>query len=176
MEQHISTIGIHLGESDFCLSVYVGNCPIYLHGTTADIRAFAEEILARADERDVQDGRQKEEPCPASGMRDETDRRDHAQELAWANDDCGLVSKYGYRISIGTVILPDGRHGPPVCLLHAPDGTIECVRDTIAQAKRAAQDAHKHQEEYGGEPCPACGMRNGQCPVCAPVPIPEEVL
>lgn len=88
MERHINTIGIHLGESDFCLSVYVGSCPIYLHGSTQDIRAFAEEILARADEHDVQDARRRQKK----------------------------------------------------------------------------------------EPCPACGMHEGQCPACAPIPIPEEVL
>ena len=51
-EQYINCIGITLGESEFCISVFVGRCPIYLHGTTDQAREFARQIIEAADKYD----------------------------------------------------------------------------------------------------------------------------
>ena len=51
--KRINCIGISVGESDFCVSVYVGECPVYIHGTHEQIRAFGREIIEAADHHEA---------------------------------------------------------------------------------------------------------------------------
>jgi hypothetical protein len=47
--ERINSVGITLGEGDFCISVFVGDCPVYLHGAYADLREFGNKIIEAAD-------------------------------------------------------------------------------------------------------------------------------
>ncbi len=53
-QRRITSLGISLGESNYCLSVDVGDaCSLYIHGTTDQVRALAQEIIDEANRHDA---------------------------------------------------------------------------------------------------------------------------